>query len=344
MVVMEMVTRPGDRAGDTIGPRSAPNADVRPAGPPTVRPRALFDPARRPDSREFSTESSSPSVVQLARRAAIIGDLPRQPTSHPPRQPDEQPRDSTRLPGRLRRPGRRPGAGPLGGRGRPPTPAGPIKVVVWDERQPAQKQAYDNFLGNRIADHLRSEPGLAVESVGLDDPGRGLSPDVLDDARVLVWWGHVRNKEIEPEVGRAIVERIKAGTLGLIALHSAHWSTPLRRGHERAGPDRRPSEVGGRRRQGRDPRDPPAPALHHAQGRRPADPVLDRPEAPRRRHPGRPPPADLLLPGLRARRQAELQPGRSGPTTRSPRASPASSSCPRPRCTTRRSTSPSPTR
>jgi trehalose utilization protein len=109
----------------------------------------------------------------------------------------------------------------------PSTPAGPIKVVVWDERQPSQRQAYDNFLGNRIADHLRSEPGLAVESVGNDDPGRGLSPAVLDDARVLVWWGHVRHKEIEPEVGKAIVERIKAGTLGLIALHSAHWSTPF---------------------------------------------------------------------------------------------------------------------
>ena len=38
--------------------------------------------------------------------------------------------------------------------------ASPIRVVVWDERQPSQKQAYGNFLGNRIADHLRSEPWL----------------------------------------------------------------------------------------------------------------------------------------------------------------------------------------
>lgn len=109
----------------------------------------------------------------------------------------------------------------------PSPPAGPIRVVVWDERQPAQKEAYDDFLGNRIADHLRSEPGLSVESVGLDDPGRGLAPSLLDAAQVLIWWGHVRNGEIEPEVGRAIVGRIKAGTLALIALHSAHWSTPF---------------------------------------------------------------------------------------------------------------------
>ena len=54
-----------------------------------------------------------------------------------------------------------------------------------------------------------------------------MTDDVLRDARVLVWWGHVRQGEVKPEVGRRIVERIKAGTLSLVALHSAHWSTPF---------------------------------------------------------------------------------------------------------------------
>ena len=44
---------------------------------------------------------------------------------------------------------------------------------------------------------------------------------------MLVWWGHVRNAEVQPETGKKIVERIKAGKLSLIALHSAHWSTPF---------------------------------------------------------------------------------------------------------------------
>ena len=38
-----------------------------------------------------------------------------------------------------------------------------LNVVVWDERQPDQKKAYDNFLGNQIADHLKGKSGLAAE-------------------------------------------------------------------------------------------------------------------------------------------------------------------------------------
>src|SRR4051794_40216777 len=89
------------------------------------------------------------------------------------------------------------------------TASRPVRVLVWDEQQPQQKQAYDNFLGNAIADHLKSRPGFAVRSVKLGDPEQGLSDDVLNHCDVLIWWGHVRNAEVTPETGRRIVERIK---------------------------------------------------------------------------------------------------------------------------------------
>jgi len=107
------------------------------------------------------------------------------------------------------------------------TQAQTVRVVVWDEQQPAQKQAYANFLGNEIAAHLKLQPGISVESVCLNDPGQGLAGGVLDRSDVLIWWGHVRNGEVAPEVGQSIVQKVKAGTLALIALHSAHWSTPF---------------------------------------------------------------------------------------------------------------------
>jgi len=105
--------------------------------------------------------------------------------------------------------------------------ARPIRVVVWDEQQPAQKQAYENFLGNAIAEYLKQRPGLSVKSVRLDDPEQGLSKATLDSCDVLIWWGHVRQGEIKRETGQQLVERIKQGHLSMISLHSAHWSIPF---------------------------------------------------------------------------------------------------------------------
>jgi len=105
--------------------------------------------------------------------------------------------------------------------------AEPINVVVWDEQQPAQKEAYDNFLGNEIAKYLEAQPGLNVRSTNLGAAEKGLADNVLDSAEVLVWWGHVRQFEIPPEKGKEIVQRIKRGQLSLLALHSAHWATPF---------------------------------------------------------------------------------------------------------------------
>ena len=100
-----------------------------------------------------------------------------------------------------------------------------IQVLVWDERQPAQKQAYPDFLGNTLARHLDSLPGITALSTSLDAPDKGISTSRFDAVDVLIWWGHVRQAEITPEDCQPIIERIKAGRLGLISLHSAHWST-----------------------------------------------------------------------------------------------------------------------
>ena len=103
----------------------------------------------------------------------------------------------------------------------------PINVVVWDEQQPEQKQAYNNFLGNAIADHLKAQPGLSVRSVGPEDAEKGLSPGVIRGCDVLIWWGHKRQAEVTPQMVAPLIDRIKQGTLALVALHSAHWSTPF---------------------------------------------------------------------------------------------------------------------
>lgn len=105
--------------------------------------------------------------------------------------------------------------------------AAPVRVLIWDEQQPAQRRVYTNWLGNQIAVSLQTKPGLTVRTARLDDPEQGLSRAALDSTDVLIWWGHVRNGEVSTERARDIVQRIQSGKLSLIALHSAHWSAPF---------------------------------------------------------------------------------------------------------------------
>src|SRR4030095_12291192 len=63
--------------------------------------------------------------------------------------------------------------------------------------------------------------------LNIDDADEGWPMKLLEETDVLVWWGHVRNRDVKPELAKRIVERIKVGKLSLIALHSAHWSSPF---------------------------------------------------------------------------------------------------------------------
>lgn len=117
-------------------------------------------------------------------------------------------------------------------------PPKPVRVLVWDEQQPEQAKAYENFLGNALADHLSKRPGLRVLSVNLGSPEQGLDAATLDATDVIVWWGHRKHGEIKNERVEAVVKRVLDGKLGFIALHSAHFAEPfMRLMHERAKAD-----------------------------------------------------------------------------------------------------------
>jgi trehalose utilization protein len=105
--------------------------------------------------------------------------------------------------------------------------AAPIRVVVWDERQDAQKSAYGAFLGDTLAATLGGQPDFAVKSVGLNDPEQGLTDEILDQCDVLIWWGHQKHDQVTDAHVAAIIRRLKEGRLSLVALHSAHWSKPF---------------------------------------------------------------------------------------------------------------------
>jgi len=104
----------------------------------------------------------------------------------------------------------------------------PIRVLIWDERQPEQKQAYgDRFLGETIAAHLAKDATFAVTNAWRDQPEDGVPEEVLNGTDVIVWWSHKIPRNVSDEAAERVVRRVMEGKLGLISLHSAHWSKPF---------------------------------------------------------------------------------------------------------------------
>ena len=102
-----------------------------------------------------------------------------------------------------------------------------MKVLVWNEnihekKKPEVAEIYPKGIHGCIADFLKADD-IEVRTATLDDEECGLTDEVLADTDVLIWWGHAGHNEVPDE----IVERIHkyvVGGMGLIALHSAHFS------------------------------------------------------------------------------------------------------------------------
>ncbi len=119
----------------------------------------------------------------------------------------------------------------------------PINVLVWDENPTeAPIEIYPDNIRGAIAGGLRELAGdrLEVRTASLEDPQQGLSAAALNEADVLVWWGHARHDDVSDEAVERIVQRVHQEGLGFIALHSAYYSKPFQRilnctGHLKGG-------------------------------------------------------------------------------------------------------------
>jgi trehalose utilization protein len=106
------------------------------------------------------------------------------------------------------------------------------RVTVWNEYRHEKENEqiaalYPGGMHQAIAAHLRDE-GLSVQTGTLDEPEQGLGAAVLEQTDVLIWWGHTAHDEVREEVVDRVQARVLAG-MGLIVLHSAHFSKIFRR-------------------------------------------------------------------------------------------------------------------
>jgi trehalose utilization protein len=103
------------------------------------------------------------------------------------------------------------------------------RVVVWSEKT-APKQVYPHDINGAVAeglDPLRAK-GWEIVTASITDPEQGIPVDSLHKTSVLIWWGHQRHGEITDRHVRQIVDRVKKGGMGFIALHSSHYSKALK--------------------------------------------------------------------------------------------------------------------
>ena len=106
------------------------------------------------------------------------------------------------------------------------------QVTVWNEfrherHNDTVAEVYPEGIHTVIADAL-SAAGFETHTATLDEPDHGLTEAVLDDTDVLTWWGHAAHDEVRDVIVDRVCERVREG-MGLLVLHSGHYSKPFTR-------------------------------------------------------------------------------------------------------------------
>lgn len=111
----------------------------------------------------------------------------------------------------------------------------PIRVTVWGEnvheRQAEHvRRIYPYGMHETIAAGIRQElgDGVEVRTATLEQPEHGLTDDVLATTDVLTWWGHMAHDQVDEAIVARVHEQVLTG-MGLLVLHSAHFSKIFRR-------------------------------------------------------------------------------------------------------------------
>jgi len=111
--------------------------------------------------------------------------------------------------------------------------ANTIRVTVWSEFRHEKthekvRELYPDGMHKVIADHLNAQKGIVAKTATLDEPEHGLTDKVLEKTDVMTWWGHMAHDEVRDEIVEKVHARVLEG-MGLIALHSAHFSKTFRK-------------------------------------------------------------------------------------------------------------------
>src|SRR3954467_15597439 len=102
-----------------------------------------------------------------------------------------------------------------------------VRVMVWGEnvherRDESVRAIYPEGMHTAIANGLAADD-VQVRTATLDQPEYGLTQDVIESTDVLTWWGHIAHDEVDDAIVARVHDAVIGG-MGLLALHSAHYS------------------------------------------------------------------------------------------------------------------------
>lgn len=109
-----------------------------------------------------------------------------------------------------------------------------IRVTVWGENLHEQRdelvqrlypEGMHGAIAAGISEYLGEE--ATVRTATLEQPEHGLTEQVLAESDVLTWWGHIGHDRVADEIVERVKQRVLQG-MGLVVLHSGHWSKIFR--------------------------------------------------------------------------------------------------------------------
>jgi trehalose utilization protein len=105
-----------------------------------------------------------------------------------------------------------------------------LKVTVWGENvheqeEPDVAERYPDGMHGAIAAGIKENLGddVDIRIATLQDPDHGLTEKVLTETDVLTWWGHTAHEQVSDDVVDRVYRHVLDG-MGLVVLHSGHWS------------------------------------------------------------------------------------------------------------------------
>ncbi len=102
-----------------------------------------------------------------------------------------------------------------------------VRVRVWSEGT-ARKSVYPDDIDGALSEYLGRRPGLDAARARLGDAAAGLSDAALDATDVLIWWGRLKHDDVPADRALAVIERVRSGRLGFVALHASCLSKPFK--------------------------------------------------------------------------------------------------------------------